>query len=226
MQACVSILCAAQEDLAASSWDAQERRRTSPVEQRIVSWMDWMITSLMDWRRTFPMDWRRTSPTDCHSKALAEVYTKDYKDKYQWVTNICIMNCNQEELAPSQHRLLVNLMGKHASKGWLKCIVYLLPTAKISIQSRREQTLASKLTTSHALEEGSWFGGKLSWKERLNINKNQVTLSSRNGRAVSHGSDFIILLLREQFEAYLLFYTLMCSHYRKISATAERSLNI
>lgn len=150
-----------KKDLAVSSWDAQEGRRTSPVEQRIVSWVDWMITSLMDWRRTFPMDWGRTSPTDCHSKALAEVYTKDYNDKCQRETNICIMNCNQKELAPSQHRLPANLMGKHASKRWLKCIFCLLHTAKISSQSRREQTLASKLITSHALEEGSWFGGNI-----------------------------------------------------------------
>jgi len=127
----------------------------------VLSELDDSFPEVMDWRRTFPIDWGKTSPTDCHPKALAE----DYNDKCLRVTNICIMNCNQKELAPSQHRFPADLMGKHASMGWLKCIVCLLHAAKINSQSRREQTLASKLTTSHALEEGSWFGGNIELEE-------------------------------------------------------------
>lgn len=100
---------------------------------------------------------RRTSWADCHSKYY-ELLSK----------NIVCLQVSTDS---------ADLMGKHAPKGWLKCVICLLRAAKINIRSMREQTLANKSVNKLCLwGKAHHLEGTLSWKGTLSINKDKVYL--------------------------------------------------
>lgn len=100
---------------------------------------------------------RRTSWADCHSKYY-ESLSK----------NIVCLQVSTDS---------ADLMGEHAPKGWLKCVICLLRAAKINIRSMREQTLANKSVNKLCLwGKAHNLEGTLSCKGTLSINKDKVYL--------------------------------------------------